>query len=335
MITGDNKTTAIAVAKEMGILDNGKVITGAELESMSDDELDRNIKDITVCARVSPSHKIRIVQALKNNGHIVAMTGDGVNDAPALKKADIGIAMGITGTDVTKEASDIVLVDDNFATIIAAIEEGRVIYNNIKKYILFLLSCNIGEILAMFFAGLLDWPLPLLAIHILYVNLATDGFPAIALGVDPPEPDVMRRPPRDPKESLFKKIKASIGIMSIYISIAILLVFYWALQRTNLDITRTIVFASLIMIELFNAYNCRSIEHSIFKIGPLKNKWLNIAVIWEFILLNIIIFVAFFNPLLHTAPISLTQYAVVFSIGFSIIFFIELWKKVVQHQVRA
>jgi Ca2+-transporting ATPase len=328
MITGDNRTTAVAVAKELGLLEGGnKVLTGVELDALSDGDLEKRAEDVSVYARVSPAHKIRIIKALKNNGHIVAMTGDGVNDAPALKKADIGIAMGITGTDVTKEASDIVLVDDNFATIVAAVEEGRAIYDNIKKYLVFLISCNVGEILTMFIAGLLNWPMPLLAIHLLYVNLATDGLPAIALGVDPPARDIMRRPPRSPKESIFKRLRIFIAGMCIYITLGMLLVFYWALQRTSLDAARTIVFASLIMLELFNAFNCRSLEHSIFKIGPLKNKWLNLAVVWEFILLNVVIFVAIFNPWVHTVPISLVEYAVVFAVGFSVIVFVELWKR--------
>jgi Ca2+-transporting ATPase len=327
MITGDNKTTAVAVGREVGLLEGGRVLTGIELDALDDEELEKLVEDVSVYARVSPAHKIRIIKALKSRGDIVAMTGDGVNDAPALKMADIGIAMGITGTEVTKEASDMVLVDDNFATIVAAVEEGRAIYDNIRKYLLFLLSCNVAEIMTMFIAGLLNWPLPLLAIHLLYINLATDGLPAIALGIDPPAKDIMRRPPRSPRESIFKRLRIFIAGMSIYITLGMLLIFYWALQRTSIEGARTIVFASLIMLELFNAFNCRSLHRSILRIGPLKNKWLNLAVVWEFILLNVVIFVALFNPLIHTVPISFVEYAVVFALGFSIVIFMELWKR--------
>ena len=196
MITGDHPVTAQAVAREIGVLTTGRAITGAELEAMDDVELDHVVEDIQVYARVSPAHKLRVVTAFQNKGHSVAMTGDGVNDAPALKKADIGIAMGITGTDVTKEAAAMTLTDDNFASIVAAVEEGRGVFGNIKKYLMYLLAANIGEIILLVGASLLGRPLPLSAVQILYVNLATDGLPAIALSVDPPERDLMRRPPR-------------------------------------------------------------------------------------------------------------------------------------------
>jgi Ca2+-transporting ATPase len=211
MITGDHKGTATAIAKELNICMTGdKVLTGIELEKMDDRELEGVAGDVAVYARVSPKHKLRIVKALKKLGHIVAMTGDGVNDAPAVKEADIGISMGVTGTDVTKEASAMILMDDNFATIVAAIEEGRVIYNNIRKFIRYMLACNIGEVLTMFIGMLLGMPLPLLPIQILWVNLVTDGLPAIALGLDPPEKDIMMRPPRGAKENIF-----SHGLLSL------------------------------------------------------------------------------------------------------------------------
>ena len=205
MITGDHPLTAQAVARELGLLKTGRIVTGAELEAMSEDEFEREVENIEVYARVSPAHKLRVVTALQKKGHIVAMTGDGVNDAPALKKADIGIAMGITGTDVTKEAAAMTLTDDNFASIVAAVEEGRGIFGNIKKYLMYLLSSNIGEIGLMAGATLLGLPLPLTAVQILYVNLATDGLPALALAVDPPEPDLMRRKPRNPRTGIFTR----------------------------------------------------------------------------------------------------------------------------------
>ncbi|MEG1222922.1 MAG: HAD-IC family P-type ATPase, partial [Bacilli bacterium] len=205
MITGDHKNTAFAIAKELLIADNiNQVVAGAELDSMNDEELANRIDSLRVFARVSPEHKVRIVKAFKAKGNIVSMTGDGVNDAPSLKAADIGVAMGITGTDVAKGASDMVLTDDNFSTIVSAIEEGRNIFNNIKKSVVFLISCNAGEIVSLFLAILLGWAAPLNATHILWVNLITDSFPALALGVDPGDKDVMKKKPRNPKDSIFK-----------------------------------------------------------------------------------------------------------------------------------
>jgi P-type Ca2+ transporter type 2C len=205
MITGDHPATAQAVARELGLLKTGRVVTGAELEAMSDEQFKLEVETIDVYARVSPAHKLRVVTALQANEHIVAMTGDGINDAPALKKADIGIAMGITGTDVTKEAAAMTLTDDNFASIVAAVEEGRGVFGNIKKYLMYLLSSNIGEIGLMAGSALLGLPLPLTAVQILYVNLATDGLPALALAVDPPETDLMKRKPRNPKTGIFTR----------------------------------------------------------------------------------------------------------------------------------
>ncbi|MEW6329374.1 MAG: cation-translocating P-type ATPase [Candidatus Micrarchaeota archaeon] len=235
MITGDNKITGAAVAEELGVLKEGMaVLTGDELDAMSDDELERVVGNIAVYARVSPEHKVRIVRALRKKGDIIAMTGDGVNDAPALKMSDIGIAMGITGTDVSKEASDMVLTDDNFATIIAAVEEGRTIYNNIKKSVRYLLSCNVGEVLTMFIATLANLPLPLLPLQILWMNLVTDGFPALALGVDPAPPDVMRRPPRDPKEDVLGRgMLLWIFAVGAIMCIGTLALFAWELNENK------------------------------------------------------------------------------------------------------
>ncbi len=232
MITGDHPVTAQAVARELGLLRNGgRVVTGAELEEMPDEQLIRDVEGISVYARVSPAHKLRVVTAWQARGHIVAMTGDGVNDAPALKKADIGIAMGITGTDVTKEAAAMTLTDDNFASIVAAVEEGRGVFGNIKKYLMYLLSSNIGEIGLMAGAALLGLPLPLTAVQILYVNLATDGLPALALSVDPPETDLMKRKPRNPRSGIFTRPVVTLmvlgGLWSTLINLGI---FTWALN---------------------------------------------------------------------------------------------------------
>ena len=231
MITGDHPLTAQAVARELGLLKTGRSVTGAELEAMSDAEFERDVEEIEVYARVSPAHKLRVVTALQGHGHIVAMTGDGVNDAPALKKADIGIAMGITGTDVSKEAAAMTLTDDNFASIVAAVEEGRGIFGNIKKYLMYLLSSNIGEIGLMAGATLAGLPLPLTAVQILYVNLATDGLPALALAVDPPEQDLMRRKPRDPRTGIFTRpVVTLMTVGGLWSAIVNLGVFIWALN---------------------------------------------------------------------------------------------------------
>ncbi len=231
MITGDHPITATAIAREIGILRDGRVMTGSEIDAMSDEELGRQVDSIDVYARVSPAHKLRVVSHLQQKGHIVAMTGDGVNDAPALKKADIGVAMGITGTDVSKEAAAMTLTDDNFASIVAAVEEGRGIFENIKKYLMYLLSSNIGEIGLMAGATLAGLPLPLSAVQILYVNLATDGLPALALAVDPPEADLMNRPPRDPRTGIFTRpVVTLMGLGGIWSAIVNLGLFAWVLH---------------------------------------------------------------------------------------------------------
>ena len=299
MITGDHKKTAVAIARELGLLKEGLALTGVELDALSQPELEEMVERIEVYARVSPSHKLRVVEALTKRGHVVAMTGDGVNDAPALKKADIGIAMGITGTDVTTEAADMVLTDDNFASIVAAIEEGRGIFSNIKKYLMYLLSSNIGEILlmagAILFGPLLGLPagaIPLVAIQILWVNLATDGLPAIALSVDPPAPDLMKQKPRPRGQGVFTKEVVTLmvvgGVWSCLVNLG---VFKWALDagRGMLE-AQALCFITLVLIQFFKAYNFRSDKQSIFKIGFFKNKWLNIAIPWEIALLVVIVY---------------------------------------------
>lgn len=282
MVTGDHRNTARAIAKELDLLDKGDlVITGEELNKMSDDEFQTKIEQIAVYARVSPEDKLRIVRGFKTRGQIVAMTGDGVNDAPAVKEADIGIAMGGKGTDVTRESSALVLADDNFATIVAAVEEGRNIYDNIRKFIRYLLSCNIGEILSIFLGMVLGLPLPLLPIQILWVNLVTDGLPALALGVDPGDDEVMNRPPRSPQESIFSHgLQAKIVIQGVLIGLSTLAAFiigyYW--NGGSLAEARTMAFTTLVMAQLIFVFACRSECHSLWQTNPFTNLWLLLAV---------------------------------------------------------
>jgi len=289
MITGDHKLTAVAIAREMGIYKEGDmVLTGTELEEMPDKKFGKIVAKVSVYARVSPLDKLKIVRAWKARGEVVAMTGDGVNDAPALKHADIGIAMGITGTDVTKEASDMVLNDDNFATIVKAVERGRWIYDNIKKYLAYLLQCNVAEVIVIGGIVLMKGPefLPLLPAAILYINLATDGLPAIALGVAPPDPDIMKRPPRNPKESVFGWDVISFILLAVIIEVP----FFFALffhEFANIAGARTELFFLFIIIELVIAINCRSLVFSVFKAPP--HKWLLLALAWELALVAVLV----------------------------------------------
>jgi len=327
MITGDHPATARAVARELGILKRGRVITGTDLDAMSDEEFARAAGQIEVFARVAPEHKIRIVQALQEQGRIVAMTGDGVNDAPALKQADIGVAMGITGTDVSKEAAAMMLTDDNFASIVAAVEEGRGIFANIKKYLMYLLSSNIGEIGLMAGATLAGLPLPLSAVQILYVNLATDGLPALALAVDPMDEALMRQKPRDPKRGIFSfpvvLLMLAGGIWSTLVNLS---VFVWALQSGGeLSKAMTMTFATLVSIEFFKAYNFRSDRFSVFR-RPFANKWLNLAIVWEAMLLLVIIYVPFFQGAFGTSGLSQAEWLVVLGASVTILPVLETVK---------
>lgn len=291
MITGDHKLTAMAVAQEIGITNKKEVetiaVSGKELDTMNDATLEEQAGKIKIYSRVSPEHKLRIVQALKKKGHIVAMTGDGTNDAPALKAADIGIAMGITGTQVTKESSSVILADDNFATIVSAVREGRRIFDNVKKYLVYLLSANISEIIILAFSVIAGWPFPLLAKHILYINLATDGSPAIALGLEPHEPDIMKRKPRNPKESLFLGITKWLVGIPIVLAITSLSLFWYVLEvnawQSEFAIAkaRTMMFGLIVFFELFFALSCRSFSHNINKLGLWSNKLLIYSLIGE------------------------------------------------------
>ncbi len=312
MVTGDYKDTAEAIARDIGLLaGGGRVLTGPEIEKMSDEELAARTDDLSVCCRVSPQHKTRIVDAFKSRGHVVAMTGDGVNDAPALKRANIGIAMGITGTDVAKQTADMVLTDDNFASIIAAIEQGRIIYSNIRKFVYFLLACNVGEILIIFGAMLIGLPIPLKPVHLLWLNLVSDGAPALALGLEKGDPDIMERPPRAPTEPVINREMAiGIGVVGLVDAIAILTVFYLALQRHpgELVVAQTIAFVTLCSSELIRAFTARSEHHSVFAIGVFSNRWMVWAVGVSFLLVLAVVYLPFLTPFFQTVPLSVDDW---------------------------
>ena len=327
MITGDHPLTAKAVADELGLSKDGRVVNGSELEAMDDAQLEREVDSIEVCARVSPAHKLRVVSALQNRGQVVAMTGDGVNDAPALKKADIGIAMGITGTDVSKEAAAMTLTDDNFASIVAAVEEGRGIFSNIKKYLMYLLSSNIGEIGLMAGATLAGLPLPLSAVQILYVNLATDGLPALALAVDPPEPGLMQRPPRNPRTGIFTRpvilLMLAGGVWSAIVNLSL---FVWALSSgRSVAEAMTMTFVSLVLIQFFKAYNFRSDRASVLH-QPFANKWLNLAILWELVMLGLILYVPLLERTFGTFPLTLIDWVIIAAAAFTVSPVLELTK---------
>lgn len=314
MITGDHKNTALAIAKNINICNSDdQAITGEELEKISDTDLIKKVDKIRVFARVSPNHKLRIVRAFKKNNNIVAMTGDGVNDAPAIKEADIGVAMGISGTDVTKEAASMVLMDDNFATIVSAVEEGRVIYDNIRKFIRYLLSCNLGEVLTMFLASLFYLPNPLTPIQILFVNLATDGLPAIALGVDPPDKDIMRQSPREKNEGIFARgLWEKIIVRGSLIGVCTLLSFitgrYYGM---DLATCRTITLCTLVMSQLLHVFECRSERHSIFEINIFSNIYLLGAVVISITMICCILYIPFLSGIFNTIALNLGQWLLV------------------------
>ncbi len=312
MITGDYPNTARAIAEEIGLLRSGrKVMTGSELNHLSDDEMITNVMETDVYARVSPEHKMRIVDALRANQEVVAMTGDGVNDAPAIKRADIGVAMGITGTDVAKGTADMVLTDDNYASIVSAVEQGRVIYSNIRKFVYYLLSCNAAEIMIIFLATLFGWPIPLTAIQLLWLNLVTDGAPALALGTEPGDPDIMDRPPRPPQEPIINKYML-IGIVVQTIAITAVTLGAFAIGRfidpEHIEFAETMAFVTLSISELFRAYTARSEFYPLLKIGFFKNKLMNWAVLGSLVLIMLVIYVPFLQPIFNTAPLGLEQW---------------------------
>jgi Ca2+-transporting ATPase len=319
MITGDHRNTAVAIAKELKMYGPDSMsLTGDELDKLSDLQLQEKIEKIPVYARVAPEHKLRIVRAWRNRNQIVAMTGDGVNDAPAVKEADIGVAMGITGTDVTKEVSDMIVTDDNFASIVNAVEEGRGIYDNIRKFIHYLLSCNAGEILVMFVASLIGMPVPLLPIHILWVNLVTDGLPALALGVDPIDPNIMKRPPRPANESVItKSIAFTMLMQGAFIAACSLLAFWFVykVEDEGLESARSAAFIVLACSQLFHSFNCRNNKVSLFKIGVFTNKSLVAAAVFSFFLQMMVIYTPFFQKVFKTVPLGVLDWVLVVAIS--------------------
>jgi Ca2+-transporting ATPase len=330
MITGDYELTAKAIAKEVGL--EGNSLTGKELDNIQD--LEKIVEDITIYARVNPEHKIKIVSALKKKGHVVAMTGDGINDAPALKKADIGIAMGITGTDVAKEASAMILTDDNFASIVNAVEEGRGIYDNIKKFVEYLLSSNLGEILTIFIAIMLfvnsegKVLLPLIAIQILWVNLITDGLPAVALSIDPPDPNIMERKPRKTKERILSnEIIVRMILIGILMMFGTLFLFKLYNPEENIRYAQTIAFSTLMMFQMFNVLNCRSENNSLFKIGIFSNKYLIGAIITS-IVMQILVIHTSLNIFFKTTPLTLMDWLYIILVSSSVLVLGEIIKVV-------
>jgi Ca2+-transporting ATPase len=350
MITGDNQYTAVAIANELGMFEeDDAVLTGEALDALSDEDLTDASTQVRVYARVSPEHKLRIVKALKKRGHIAAMTGDGVNDAPALKYADIGISMGITGTDVAKEASDMILTDDNYASIVNAIEEGRGISDNTRKFVSYLLSCNAGEILVIFLASItlsifFQWSLPLLAIQILFVNLVTDGLPALALGMDPMEPDVMQRGPRDPSEGVItRRVWILIWVVGLTIAFVVLGIFaFEMIQLTgppyNLSPevawyrASTLAFTVLVMAQMVHALNSRSGHLSLFQVGFFKNRLLLLAISVSILLHIAILYIPFLSAIFYTVPLTLMDWIIVIVLSFSVFFVVEGFKFFIRNQ---
>ena len=313
MITGDHVKTATSIAKSMDIYRDGDlVVNGREIDQMSDQELEEACRKATVFARVFPKHKMRIVRAIRNNGNTVAMTGDGVNDAPAVKDADIGIAMGKSGTDVTRQAASMILMDDNFSSIVAAVEEGRNIYSNIRKFIRYLLSCNVGEVLTMFLSMIMGLPIPLLPAQVLAVNLATDGLPAIALGMEPGEPDIMERPPRSPDESIFSHgLARLIMVRGIFIAISTIASFMIVnTMSKNLAGARTAALVTLVLSQLIHVFECKSEHKSLFELPVFSNKYLIFAVLSSILMLLGIIYLPFLSAIFGTTALALNEWLI-------------------------
>jgi len=328
MITGDHVTTATAIAEQIGILrQGGHVVTGSDLDRMTDEELRRAIVKTDVFARVSPQHKVRIVEALKADGQVVAMTGDGVNDAPALKRADVGIAMGITGTDVARQTADMVLTDDNYATIVTAVEQGRIIYTNIRKTVFYLLSCNFAEIAILFVATLLGWPPPLAAIQLLWLNLVTDGAPALALAMEKGEPGIMDRPPRVATEWIVNaKMARGIAFHAGALSVAVLTAFGIALHGGRPHMAGTIAFVTLVVAELLRAYAARSEDTQLIKVGAFSNRWMQAAVLTSLGLVLAVLYLPFLRPLFDVHLIGAAAWGLILSFALVPALLIEVRK---------
>jgi len=348
MITGDHKNTAFAIARELGIAENiEQAITGEELDDFSEDELAERIFSYRVFARVSPEHKVKIVHALKSQGNIVSMTGDGVNDAPSLNAADIGVAMGITGTDVAKSASDMILMDDNFATIVSAIEQGRNIFNNIKKTVIFLLTCNLGEVIAMFVTLLIGLEAPLIATQLLWINLITDSFPAIALGMDPGNPDVMKEKPRDAKESFFAGGAGFHLVLGGVLIGALTIMAFWfgyyehgyspfdhSAPDNTVEYAQTMAFMVLVMCQLFFTFAVRSSSKSIFQIGIFSNKYLIVSVVLGILLQLIVIGIPFMQRAFHLQMLDWRGWLIAISLGLVPLFINEIVKLFIRARMK-
>jgi len=327
MITGDHPLTAMEIARQLGITENGRVLTGVELEKISIDELKNLLDDVNVFARVAPEHKLRIVQALQEKGHVVAMTGDGVNDAPALRKADIGVAMGITGTDVSKEASDLVLLDDNFATIVAAVKEGRTIYDNIRKFVRFSVAGNIGKVLVMLLAPFLGKPLPLLPLQLLWLNLLTDGLLGLGMGVENPETDTMKRKPYSPTEGVFSR---GAGAQTIWVGLMIgalalgLGSWYYFTDRPE---WQTMIFTSLAFMQIFQALATRSDKETLFKLRVMSNPVLAGMALLVFALQMMVLYIPPLANFFEVSPLSLCDFSIAAAAGVVVFVVMEVSKK--------
>jgi Ca2+-transporting ATPase len=327
MITGDQALTAASIARDIGIMDeSGEVVTGAELNAMSDEELQRRVEGIKVYARASPEQKLRIVNAMQTRDHVVAMTGDGVNDAPALKNADIGVSMGITGTDVARDASDMVLADDNFATIVSAVEEGRNIYDNVRKTVKFMFSGNIGEVLTVLLGIMLNLPLPLLAIQILWVNLITDSLPALSLSMEPPDAGLMKRRPRRRSEGIINRIMAvDLALIGLTIGLGTLGIFWWLLPAGEVY-ARTMAFTTLVVFQLWNVLSCKAGEHTALSSAAFNNPYVWGAIAASFVLLATIMYVPYLQGMFKIVPLTIQDWALILLLTLPVVIIIEIRK---------